>query len=56
MARATAPASANTRNIVAPASLAGNIDLKVEAHHLHQSFARVHGYGEGFAFPLLPPC
>ena len=35
----TAPASGNTPNIVAPASLAGHIDLKFEAHHLHQVFA-----------------
>jgi hypothetical protein len=46
----TAPASGNTRNIVTPASLAGHIDLKVEAHHLHQvrSGARV---WRGLRFP-----
>jgi hypothetical protein len=51
----TAPASGNTRNIVAPASLAGHIDLKVEAHHLHQVSLGCTGIGDVFAFPPAAP-
>src|SRR6516164_1167289 len=55
MARATAPASGNIRNIVAPASLAGHIDLEVEAHHLHQVSLGCTGMARGSLSPLLPP-
>ena len=54
MASATAPASANTRNIVAPASLAGHIHLKVEAHHLHQVSLGCTGMARASLSPLLP--
>ena len=49
----TAPASGNTRNIVAPASLAGHIDLKAEAHHLHQVSLGCTGMARGSLSPLL---
>jgi hypothetical protein len=52
----TAPASGKTRNIVAPASLAGHIDLKVEAHHLHQVSLGWTGMAMSSLSPLLPPC
>jgi hypothetical protein len=52
----TAPASGNTHNIVAPASLAGHIDLKVEAHHLHQVSLGCTGMTRASLSPLLPPC
>jgi hypothetical protein len=52
----TAPASGNTPNIVAPASLAGHIDLKFEAHHLHQVSPGCTGMAMSSLSPLLPPC
>src|ERR1700751_2991748 len=50
----TAPASGKTRNIVAPASLAGHIDLKVEAHHLHHVSLGGTGMAMSALSPLLP--
>ena len=49
----TAPALGNTRNIVAPASLAGHINLKVEAHHLHQVSLGCTGMARASLSPLL---
>jgi hypothetical protein len=49
----TAPASGNTRNIVTPASLAGDIDLKVEAHHLHQVRSGARVWTRASLSPLL---